>query len=366
MKVALIATGDEVVSGQIINKNASELAKILTKEGVEVAAHFAVLDSAEDLKKTLHFIKSELKVDCVFTIGGLGPTRDDLTRQVVSDFLKAELVLNVQLWEELEKNLNERGITPRSGHKWQCYFSKNSQIFLNTKGTAQGFLTEGEGLAVVCLPGPPNEMKSVLENGLLGWIKSKSKPSLKLYTWQCINIPESDLSDKIETVLKGCDYQVGFRAYPPITEVKLWVPMSVNYEEDEWIKKVFSICKDTLYSTQEDSYLKYCLDHFHNKNNADIYFFDHVTNGESFDELQRAFAGNLPTYLKYGFGEKLSLNDNDSLEISFAKKKDSYQLKAINHVVELKLEEAKHFRKKKIDMCAFYVLFKKLHQELKK
>ena len=85
VKVALIATGDEVVSGQIVNTNASHLASRLSDVGVKVEGHFAVLDRVESLKGVFNHLK---QVDVVLTIGGLGPTRDDLTRQVIADYSK--------------------------------------------------------------------------------------------------------------------------------------------------------------------------------------------------------------------------------------------------------------------------------------
>lgn len=364
VKIALIATGDEVVSGQIVNTNTSELAKVLTKEGAVVLAHFAVVDSADDLKKTLEFIKSNLKINTVFTIGGLGPTRDDLTRNVVSEFLNSDLVLDVPLWDKLKANLMERGITPQEGHKWQCYFSKASKVFKNSKGTAHGFLTEKDDFSIVCLPGPPQEMNSVLENGLLEWIKSKTKPGLKLYTWQCINTPESELAHKVETALKGCDYQLGFRAYPPITEVKLWIPQNTNFKEDIWIKKVFEVCKDTLYSTQEKSYIKEVIDFLASgglrQGKKDVYFLDSVTNGESLDEIKRAYHGKIPQFLKYGYGPELSLKSESCQKLTFLKTEIAYQLKTPEHSVELELHEANCFRTKRADMFALYVLSKKL------
>ena len=142
MKAALIATGDEVVSGQIFNSNASYLASMLSEMGVEVVGHFAVLDREESLKEVFDFLSQKKTANVVLTIGGLGPTRDDLTRQVIANYAKKELIIDQSLWSDMKCKLIKRSIQPRKGHKWQCYFPDKAHIFKNSKGTAQSFMVE--------------------------------------------------------------------------------------------------------------------------------------------------------------------------------------------------------------------------------
>ena len=108
----------------------------------------------------------------------------------------------------------------------------------------------------MAIPGPPNELDSVLyEGGLLEWFKKRSTlTSVNLQSWQCINVPESELAHEVEKALEGCTYQVGYRASPPITEVKLWVDKNdKNYEK--WIKKLDEVCQSTIYSKNGFSYV---------------------------------------------------------------------------------------------------------------
>lgn len=255
MTAALLATGNEVVSGQILNRNASWLARKLSEKGINVRYHLAALDSREDLLASLGWITDQ-GVDHIFITGGLGPTRDDLTRQIVADFCGLEFSFEDELWSKLESSLNKRNITPREGHKWQCYFPDGSLLMENSLGTAWGFSCEkvGEKLRVWALPGPPQELESVFSNGIEPWISKNVNPSLRLITWQCFNIPESELAHRVELTLEGCNYELGFRASPPITEVKLWVPLSEYGTSNPWIQKLDDLCAPMLYSKDGQDY----------------------------------------------------------------------------------------------------------------
>ena len=144
MKAALIATGDEVVSGQIFNSNASYLASTLSEIGVDVVGHFAVLDREENLEEVFNFLSQKKAADVVLTIGGLGPTRDDLTRQVIASYAEKELIIDQSFWSDMKCRLIKGSIQPRKGHKWQCYFPDKAHIFKNLKGTAQSFMVKAK------------------------------------------------------------------------------------------------------------------------------------------------------------------------------------------------------------------------------
>ena len=134
---AIVATGNEVVSGQILNTNTHYLAEQLSAGGVEVCYHFSVLDKKEDLTDTLAFLKNK-KINHVFTVGGLGPTQDDLTRDVVADFFNKEFEFSQETWGQVSDLLKGRSVALKEGHKRQCYFPEGAEILTNSVGTAQG------------------------------------------------------------------------------------------------------------------------------------------------------------------------------------------------------------------------------------
>ncbi len=303
MKAALIATGNEIVSGQTVNTNASLLASLLSQEGVEVMYHLAVLDRVEELEEALEFLKGKGVTD-VFTIGGLGPTRDDLTRKIISDHFKRELVFQEEFWGRIEDFLVKRRVPVREEHKWQCYFPKGSTVLQNDEGTAHGFKTTKDEFSVWCLPGPPEELKSVYGNGIKSWLDENVHAQIELLTWQCIGVPESDLAHKVEEALKGCSYELGYRASSPFVEVKLWVPMGA-LDRNEWVSKVEKAVENHLYSRGEEDYLKSFIDLMLREGRLVIQ--DQFSNGDLFQSILKSFNEKVPKGLSYCLGEELHM-----------------------------------------------------------
>lgn len=303
MKAALIATGNEIVSGQTVNTNASLLANLLSQEGVEVVYHLAVLDRVEDLEEALRFVRAKGVTD-VFTIGGLGPTRDDLTRRIIADYFGQNFIFKDELWGKLEKFLTDRKVPVREEHKWQCYFPEGSNILRNDKGTAHGFKTNGENFSVWCLPGPPEELKSVYTNGIKPWLDENVHAQVELLTWQCIGVPESDLAHKVEKALEGCSYELGYRASSPFVEVKLWVPAGDSLK-GKWVLKVEKAVENYLYSRGEEDYLKAFVDMALER--GELVIQDQFSRGDLFQSLLKSFKGKIPKGLSYCLGETLDM-----------------------------------------------------------
>ena len=353
MKAALIATGDEVVSGQIINTNASYLASRLSEIGVEVVGHFAVLDREESLKEIFDHLSHKNTVDVALTIGGLGPTRDDLTRQVIANYSDQKLQIDESLWSDMKCSLIKRQIQPRKGHKWQCFFPQGAKIFKNLKGTAQSFLTESKNLKIIALPGPPSELKSVLDDGgLIDWFKERSLASVKLMSWQCINVPESELAYEVENALEGCDYQIGYRASPPITEVKMWVDKS-DKDKEKWIKKMDDACEPTLYSKNAFSYVNAVL-----KSMGEVSIIDKVTKGYALDEIKKIVEKETLNKLSYAYGSSFK---SDKESFVFFQDGEEFSLIYGDRAVEFSLEGKKLFRSKRSSIYAFLMLFKEFY-----
>ena len=370
MKAALIATGDEVVTGQILNSNASFLASELTKIGVEVVYHFAVLDQKEHLNQILNFL-IKTPVDVVFTIGGLGPTTDDVTREVVSKFAGLELDLDEEVWSKMEASLLERSIQPREGHKWQAYFPKGAVVYKNIKGTAQAFsvvckklLKSGskreekiKTFEMICLPGPPSELESVLNKeggGLLDEISKKSSSATELVSWQCINIPESEIAHEVEKALLKCSYQVGYRASPPITEVKLWLDKK-DPNSKLWQDKLDEVCKPYLYSKDAFSDIEEVLSSF-----EELYFVDRVTGGRALDEFKKSTTKKTFKKLFYAYGEEFEATMSSMV---FEKFGEVYTLRYKDIKKEFSLKNKNVFRSKRSSIYAFLMLFKMYHED---
>ena len=150
----ILCVGTELLLGHITNTDARDISELLSKIGINVKYHTVVGDNPERLRACVEVAKS--RADILITTGGLGPTCDDLTKQVLADCFGLPLVLN----EAEEQGLYEyiktgRGLTPNT-HR-QALLPEGCTVFHNLWGTAPGCAFEAEGKHVLMLPGPPKE-----------------------------------------------------------------------------------------------------------------------------------------------------------------------------------------------------------------
>ncbi|HPI39740.1 MAG TPA: competence/damage-inducible protein A [Pseudobdellovibrionaceae bacterium] len=243
MKVAIFGIGTEITNGQILNRNSHWIAEKLKVLGVDPLLHIAIPDEPELIFSSFQFAQQHC--DYFFITGGLGPTSDDLTRNVVSKFLKLPLEWNENLWEELKSLLEIKGVQIRDLHKQQCFFPSSSEILRNTKGTAHGFYCHNKNTHFFVMPGPPSEVESVWENGVTPWLEKilpSFDPSITLAI-NCTGVPESELAWKIETQLVSCPFEIGYRAHRPHVEVKITYPMSQEQEAAPWKMKLIELLR---------------------------------------------------------------------------------------------------------------------------
>ena len=137
MKAGILTIGDEVSSGQILNRNAGWLASHLEDLKFEVPLHITTQDKPKQIKRALAYL--EESCDLIFTTGGLGPTSDDLSRHAISEWLDKDLDFDDNSWQRIIHLFEERGIELADSNRQQCFFPKGAKILTNHAGTANGF-----------------------------------------------------------------------------------------------------------------------------------------------------------------------------------------------------------------------------------
>ncbi len=280
--VSILATGSEVVSGQIINTNAAWLAQKLSKLNLDVNYHWAVADDPLKILEALEYLSG--RSDAVFVTGGLGPTTDDLTRKLVADWLGLKLNLVDKEWERIQERVLILQVEAREGHKWQAYFPEGAEIYTNLVGTASGFSLKRkpQNTELYFLPGPPVEMEYIWETHLEERVRLLAPAEgLKLLTWQFIELPESEVAYIADTVVDELKFLSGYRAMPPIVEFKLWAPPSFDPSKSGPILRLENEFRDYLHSINEFNYL---WESFRvlSKSNTEVHLSieDHLTEGE--------------------------------------------------------------------------------------
>jgi len=161
MNVNIVTIGDEILIGQIIDTNSAWMGQQLNLVGAKVSAIHSVSDSKEGI---INALENGLKqADVVLLTGGLGPTKDDITKKTIADYLGTTLVFHEPTWEVIEGMFRRWGRSTTPAHKAQCLMPANAQILPNKKGTAPGMWFEIDGKIVVSMPGVPYEMKYLME-----------------------------------------------------------------------------------------------------------------------------------------------------------------------------------------------------------
>jgi molybdenum cofactor synthesis domain-containing protein len=296
-RAILIAVGTEVTSGQIKNSHGTFLASQLGDYGVDPVLHIAVPDDEKLMLEA--FATAEATGALVFITGGLGPTRDDFTRDVVAKWLGLDLIFDNTSWSLLNERLTSRKVVVSENHKRQCFYPKGSMILNNQVGTAHGFYLEARGMKVWTLPGPTPELHSIWNDHIRQQLSNLgSVKKYQLLKWKCLGLPESELADLVEEALKNSQLETGYRLVTPFVEAKVWIPIVMPKSEQQiWIDRLeSSIGKYVILKDETDQALRF-LELLGTKS---ITVVDRVTGGLFAERLCQTYRDNrksLPTII---------------------------------------------------------------------
>ena len=188
----ILSVGTELLLGHVTNTDARDVSEMLSRIGLNVKYHSVVGDNPARLRQCVEIARG--RADVIITTGGLGPTCDDLTKQVLADCFGLKLVRN----EEVEKSLYEyirtgRGLTPNT-HQ-QALLPEGCTVFPNSCGTAPGCAFEKDGKVVVMLPGPPKECRAMFERSALPYLRRLSGEAIVSHSLNIFGIGESAVDD---------------------------------------------------------------------------------------------------------------------------------------------------------------------------
>ena len=193
----IINIGDELLIGQVINTNASWMAKQLNEAGIEVLRVIAISDKREEIIHALN--DSGNRADVILLTGGLGPTRDDITKKVLAEYFQSDLVFNEKVFEHIKTLLSKRGFDVSKLRTEQAEIPANCKALPNEHGTAPGMWFEKDNHVFVSMPGVPYEMKSIVADHVIPALIEKFKPGVILHkTFLTQGVPESVLAKRIE------------------------------------------------------------------------------------------------------------------------------------------------------------------------
>ncbi len=201
MKTSILAVGTELLFGQTVNTNATFLSDKLNHMGFDVMYHFVVGDNPARLKEKL--AEAFRDTDLVILTGGLGPTQDDLTKEMVAEYMGRDMYLDKEVIRQLEGFFEKRGRKMSENNIKQAYLPEGCTPFYNASGTAPGFALSADGKTAICLPGPPREMKWLWDNGVREYLEQFMEKKMFYRVIRTIGIGESDLETLLMPVIDG-------------------------------------------------------------------------------------------------------------------------------------------------------------------
>lgn len=194
MKAEIITVGTEIMVGSILNTNARYLSAKLVEIGIEPLYHTSVDDNEERLNECIKIALN--RADIIITTGGLGPTQDDLTKEVIGKALNLKLIKDEEVERELEERFNRLNRPMTDNNRKQAFKPEGSKFIENENGTAPGIYINTDNKKIIMLPGPPKEILPMFEKHVVDLIKENYAIMIK--SINTIGIGESNLEEELK------------------------------------------------------------------------------------------------------------------------------------------------------------------------
>lgn len=272
MKSEIITIGDEILIGQIVDTNSAWMAQQLNSIGVSVSQITSISDEKNHILKTLQ--DAESRADIILVTGGLGPTKDDITKNTVCEYFGSKLVLHEKSLLNIKTFLEKRGVnTIINNNRNQALVPDNCCVLENYIGTAPGMWLEKNNKVFIFMPGVPFEMQFLVTNEVLPRLKSKFKlPEIVHKTIHVYGIPEAYLAEKISDWESALNQNIKLAYLPSPGLIRLRFSITGNNKPellkqiDSEITKLKQLIPDNIISTDEKKIEEVIADLLKSKN----------------------------------------------------------------------------------------------------
>ena len=253
----IITIGDELLIGQVIDTNSAWIGQKLNEIGIKVKQITSISDDKSHILNSLSEAKK--RADIILITGGLGPTKDDITKKTLCDFFKTELVFHEPSFRIIEEIFSSRGRSITDTNRHQALVPANCEVLLNKNGTAPGMWFNDNGNIIVSMPGVPNEMKGLMEAEVIPRLKSKYNLAPIIHkTILTQGIGESFLSDLIEKWEVSLPQNMKLAYLPSAGMVRLRITASgsndsiLRAEVEKQSEELKKIIPDYIYGYEND------------------------------------------------------------------------------------------------------------------
>ena len=216
----IITIGDEILIGQVVDTNSAWMGQQLNMQGIQVGKIVTVSDTHKDITNAVDAAFSE--ADIILITGGLGPTKDDITKKALADYFGVDMRFSESTYNRIQRLFQKIGKSMTEAHHEQAYMPANADLLMNKMGTAPGMWIEDEGKVLVSMPGVPYEMKYLMEAEVLPKLKKQfpGKP-IAHRTILTVGEGESRIADRIDPFLEALPPNIKMAYLPGIAQVRL-------------------------------------------------------------------------------------------------------------------------------------------------
>lgn len=256
MNAEIISVGTELLLGEILNTDAKFLAQELSELGINVYYQTVVGDNKQRLLDAVE--AAAQRSDIIITSGGLGPTQDDITKEVLSEFFKKELVLDEESLLRMENYLKRKNLSEVKCNRKQAMLPKNCIVLPNNCGTAPGCIIEDNGKTAIMLPGPPHELEAMYTESVKPYLVKKSDTMLYSQNLKIMGIGESKVSELLNKYISEyTNPTVAPYAESPGVRLRITAKCSTEDKGKKLIEpvknEIRSILGDAVYSESNET-----------------------------------------------------------------------------------------------------------------
>jgi nicotinamide-nucleotide amidase len=247
MKAEILMIGTELLIGQIHDTNATHIAKVLAENGIHLYQKTTVGDNPERIQGALD--NALKRSDVVLCSGGLGPTEDDITRECIGDLLGRPLEFREELFNAVLERFKHLKARVTENNKKQATLPVGAIAIDNPNGTAPGLIVEDDRGIIICMPGVPHELKSMLDNDVLPYLRTKFglRGTLHYRVLKVCGLGESRVDDLIGDIMQAqSNPTVGLLANPAAVRIRIAAHATSREEAEALIAPVEAAIRERL------------------------------------------------------------------------------------------------------------------------
>ncbi|OWY24348.1 competence/damage-inducible protein A [Sphingobacteriales bacterium UPWRP_1] len=300
MNCTLITIGDEILIGQTIDTNSAWMAKELNAAGISVFEIISVSDNAQHISDALD--RAFTTSDIVLTTGGLGPTKDDITKNTLAAYFGAELKFYEDIWKDIETYMAKRGVGILESHKTMAMLPANCEVIKNERGTAAAMWFNEKGKILVAMPGVPHEMKDFMSRVVIQRLQQRFTLSAIVHkTIMCAGAGETILADIIKDIENSLPPHIKLAYLPSYGIVKLRLTAKgankaqLTHEVEALSQKMVELLTPKFVFGYDDEELPQTLGNLLLRQNATLVTAESCTGGLIAHQLT-SFAGSSRYY----------------------------------------------------------------------